>query len=259
MVRKKYSFLAFVALLFIALSGCLKEKEFPFEEPFRASFRYELLNKTNKVPILVKFSSSSRSATSFSWDFGNGQTSTAESVEVLYEEEGIYVVSLTATGKDGSTQTARDSIIISNAFTAVNLRSIDVLAFPQRQPNSNLPYDSTRTPNFNFRITEGANLLYINNPDSTRSSVIRTELPVRISGDRVAPELSFFNNPFTFNPMNRAISIKLMDIQAPPLNELEVASFNINLHDYTALPRPYSSPITLEAGETRIRLNLVWR
>jgi alpha-tubulin suppressor-like RCC1 family protein len=72
-----------------------------------ASFSNNISNLT------VTFSNSSTNATSYSWNFGNGQTSTQTNPVVTYSLPGTYNVCLTATNTCGSVQTCQ-SITVSN-------------------------------------------------------------------------------------------------------------------------------------------------
>jgi PKD repeat protein len=65
-------------------------------------------------PLDVQFNDISTSAsgiTSWSWDFGDGGTSTAQSPLYQYTTEGTYTVSLTVTGTDGSDTETKDGFI----------------------------------------------------------------------------------------------------------------------------------------------------
>lgn len=54
-------------------------------------------------PLEFTFTSNTTYATSFYWDFGDGQSSTLENPVHAYSEEGPYVVSLTVNGFQGTT------------------------------------------------------------------------------------------------------------------------------------------------------------
>jgi PKD repeat protein len=72
-----------------------------------------LVNKVSgTVPLTVNFTNSSTNATSFLWDFGNGQTSTLLNPSITYNSVGIYTVSLT-----GSNSNASNTIIKTNLIT----------------------------------------------------------------------------------------------------------------------------------------------
>jgi PKD repeat protein len=82
--------------LILVIAGC-KKKEEPAEVV--ASFQFAA-SSSNWATI--EFSNFSQNATSYSWDFGDGNTSTEESPSHTYEAAGDYEVTLTATGDEGS-------------------------------------------------------------------------------------------------------------------------------------------------------------
>lgn len=71
--------------------------------------------------LSVSFTNSSRYATSYSWDFGDGSTSTQESPSHTYASAGIYTVILTATNSVGSSSTQQELTVTSGAMTEANL------------------------------------------------------------------------------------------------------------------------------------------
>ena len=60
---------------------------------------------------LISFTNFSISATDYSWDLGNGQTSTEKHPSMTYED-GRYLVTLTCSDKLGVTSTTSDSVVI---------------------------------------------------------------------------------------------------------------------------------------------------
>jgi gliding motility-associated-like protein len=56
-------------------------------------------------PVSVSFADTTFSAVSWSWDFGNGQTSQQSSAVVTYDEPGLYTVKETITNSFGCTET----------------------------------------------------------------------------------------------------------------------------------------------------------
>jgi gliding motility-associated-like protein len=70
-------------------------------------------------PLTVNFTNSSTSATSYSWDFGNGGTSTAATPTTTYTTAGVYTVTLQASNTagcllTGSSDTAQIIITVTN-------------------------------------------------------------------------------------------------------------------------------------------------
>lgn len=82
-----------------------------------ASFAYTVDVETRTV----EFTNNSSNATSYSWDFGDGNTASSENPTHQYAENGIYTVSLTATNENGSTQSVQDVAIGASNPTAEDL------------------------------------------------------------------------------------------------------------------------------------------
>ncbi len=88
-------FLLLLPALFIA-SGCQKyEVGNPLPSTV-AGFNYTATNKSN-APCELTFTNTSLNAAGFSWDFGNGQTSTEANPVVVYDTPGLYTVKLICT------------------------------------------------------------------------------------------------------------------------------------------------------------------
>jgi PKD repeat protein len=68
---------------------------------------------TGAAPLQVTFTNTSTNATSFAWDFGNGQTSTVANASTTYAAAGTYSIRLTATGANGQTNVRTASITVT--------------------------------------------------------------------------------------------------------------------------------------------------
>jgi len=69
---------------------------------------------SGETPLTVAFTDASTGATSWSWNFGDGNTSTAENPSHIYTDAGTYTVSLTVTNSCGSdSYTATDYITVT--------------------------------------------------------------------------------------------------------------------------------------------------
>jgi len=94
------------------MTSCGDDPEVMGENPV-ASFQFEI-DANNS--FLVTFSNFSQNATSYAWDFGDGNTSTEESPSYEYSAEGSYDVVLTATNAEGShTSTKTVNIVDPNS------------------------------------------------------------------------------------------------------------------------------------------------
>jgi hypothetical protein len=81
--------------------------------------RFEVDRIVGRIPLEVSFSDRSvGSITSWSWDFGDGTTSTLQNPTHTYTEEDKYTVSLTVLGPDGS-----DTFTLANPIWAFMNRS----------------------------------------------------------------------------------------------------------------------------------------
>jgi len=113
--------LALFALVLLTVFSCGKDDDAtpnPTPDGLIASFQSEV-SATN--PFEVAFTNfSSDDATGFSWDFGDGETSTEESPTHIYSEGGSFTVVLTATdGTDSKTKEETITITDPNAATSL--------------------------------------------------------------------------------------------------------------------------------------------
>ena len=108
-------------LLSVFLSSCdfgyeLPEaNSIPDETPPSASFDF----KANDADFMqIDFTNLSASATDYSWDFGDGESSTDSDPSHTYASIGTYTVSLTASDKLGVTSTTSKEILIEEPASA---------------------------------------------------------------------------------------------------------------------------------------------
>ncbi len=80
---------------------------------------------TGVWPLTVAFANQTSGATAYIWDFGDGETSTAQDPVHVYYHAGIYTVSLTATGPGGSDTISRNAYItVEKAAATVTLADL---------------------------------------------------------------------------------------------------------------------------------------
>ncbi|WP_167613663.1 PKD domain-containing protein [Maribellus sediminis] len=104
MKRSFYSVLTMLAVVALLFSSCSKDDpEPPVVEMFAE------VDGSNSY--MVNCTTNSTNATSFTWDFGDGETGTGASASHTYELSGEYTITVTATG-DGGTATSSKSVTI---------------------------------------------------------------------------------------------------------------------------------------------------
>lgn len=86
------------------------------------SANFSINNPNSKVdeksPVLL--SNLSSQAVAYHWDFGNGSTSTDKTPAYAYEKCGIYTITLTVTGADGTIKKAQREITSLCIFGGVH-------------------------------------------------------------------------------------------------------------------------------------------
>ncbi|MDX1912292.1 MAG: PKD domain-containing protein [Saprospiraceae bacterium] len=114
----KKSSLFILPLLFVAFFACNKQNLLDQEAAHVLAPQAELvadfsienpLSKVNESePVLL--SNLSQNAVAYHWDFGNGVTSNEKQPAFAYSKCGIFNITLTVTGADGTIKKARKEI-----------------------------------------------------------------------------------------------------------------------------------------------------
>ena len=121
MKKRKFNLISkvmFIMSLFalVTLVSCEDEPE-PVDNPV-ASFQFAI-DATNYLQ--VAFTNYSQNATTYSWAFGDGETSTEENPVHVYAEAGMYTVTLTAANDEGTTANYSLEIEITDPNSALTL------------------------------------------------------------------------------------------------------------------------------------------
>jgi len=95
-MKNNYLYLTLALLIFALISGCRKLEMGTPPSSTAANFSAEIMNQ-GYAPCDVKFTNLSLCATAYSWDFGNGQTSTEVNPVAHYDSPGLYTAKLTCT------------------------------------------------------------------------------------------------------------------------------------------------------------------
>jgi PKD repeat protein len=124
------------------------------------------------APLTVNFTDlSTGSPASWSWDFGDGETSTQQNPSHTYNATGFYTVTLTATNAYGSdVVTKTDYINVTEPSTGVTVTGIN----PETASNGSYSFDATITGS---GFADGASVTFENGsgPAPKASNIIVTE------------------------------------------------------------------------------------
>ncbi|MFP4064682.1 MAG: PKD domain-containing protein [Bacteroidales bacterium] len=104
------------ALSIIAFLPSCEDDEEPIPDDPIASFQFEVSEDNWQT---VAFTNFSQNAETYSWDFGDGNSSTEENPTHDYDEAGEYTVILTATNSVGETDTFSEDVVIEDPFEAL--------------------------------------------------------------------------------------------------------------------------------------------
>ncbi len=114
-----------IGLLLALLLSCQEEEK---PAPLLPLAEFNTSQSDSLANLLIEFENKSTNASSFIWDFGDGQSSTQKSPKHRYEQGGVYTVRLTALNKDGSdvmTRTVRVADVPLADFSFVRFDSLD--------------------------------------------------------------------------------------------------------------------------------------
>jgi PKD repeat protein len=137
-MKKAGVFLSSLLFISFVLTSCQ-----PNEDPPVASFNCD--KTSGNVPLTVNFTSTSQGKiSSFSWDFGDGGTSTDIDASHTYNNAGSYTVQLTVTGPGGSN---------SSSKTITASEQPPVASFSCDKTSGNMPLTVTFTSTSSGNIT----------------------------------------------------------------------------------------------------------
>jgi len=115
-IRQALFFLG--ALAVIAFLPSCEEDDDPIPDDPIASFQYEI---DEEEPLTVVFQNFSQNAETYSWNFGDGNTSAEENPTHTYEDFDTYEVVLTATNSAGVSRSFTEVIQVQDPFVALTL------------------------------------------------------------------------------------------------------------------------------------------
>ncbi len=155
-------------------------------------------------PLIVTFTNNSINAINYSWDFGDGTSSTLASPTHFYTDPGVYNIVLTVTGYNGCTDVRTKQVVVTGpkgSFTYTNINGCNPLQT-------------------NFVATTGANTSFI--WDFSDGSTISTK-------DSVISHI--YTNPGTYLP--KLILVDINGCQVPIVGIDSIRVFGVKANFIT--------------------------
>jgi len=150
------------------------------------------------APLIVDFiDTSANNPTSWSWNFGDSETSAAQHPRHMYESAGTYTVSLTASNSSGSDTTTMIDYISASACPNQAVRVVDLGDFDYIQSAyaSALAGDTITLEIQGVNFTE--DLSFGNNVDVTLSGGNNCEYTERAMGTKIKGSLTIIEGKVT--------------------------------------------------------------
>ncbi len=104
-------------------NACVKNYNYTIEEPAQVIAGFNTDTNTLIVGEEILFNNTSQGATTYAWDFGNGNTSTVDDPTQTYQAPGLYTVSLVSSNENGC-----DDVITQTLSLNVTVGLNDVLS-----------------------------------------------------------------------------------------------------------------------------------
>ncbi len=200
----------------------------------------------SQAPCIITFTNNSQNATSYNWDFGDGETSVEQNPAHTFSNGGNFNVRLTATGANGTNNIVK-SVNILPMPTLCKISGISILGCPITD-GTGTAWDPFSPPDFYFKLESSTGTILIDASSSYYT-------------DNIAFPLAWTINP-TANISNTAFGnifkVHIWDHDSPDADD-DVSSVNFRLSDYTTVDQHYPSKFTITNGSTSVQVTVQWQ
>lgn len=232
--------LSIITLSALLLIGCSKSV-IP-----TAAFSY---TGTKIAPAAITFINNSTNATSYTWAFGDGGTSTESAPAHTYTAAGSYTVTLTAKNGDEVNTSSQTIVIDAKAVVNYNACTINQMYITS--------IDWTTGSGAGWDIGDGPDL-YIEIVNNNNSALLTSSKGSRISNATTSSLPAGWNAGVNVTDANVGYTVYVYDYDAVG-NEL-IASRVLKFADAKSVggvEYPKDVSFTL-AGNTKVQFNLTW-
>jgi len=198
------------------------------------------------APCNVSFTNTSSNATSYSWDFGDGTTSTSANPSKTYTTGGAFSVILTATNAAGNNQITK-IVNVAAPPTKVKITKVTITNMPFVDGNGS-SWDFSSGPDVFFNIIDQASTVLVNGTSSRINDVTASMLPLSWN----------FTTPFEITDFNVSRFIDVWDFDTPDADD-NIGYVGFVMNNYTSGSNPYPTSVTQTQNGITVKLDLVWQ
>jgi len=199
-----------------------------------------------QAPCTVTFNDASSGATSWNWDFGDGQSSTLQNPSHTYTTGGSFNVQLTVSGSTGSNSITK-SVSITSPPTVCKISAISIVSCPLVD-GGGTGWDNFSAPDFYVNLETSSGVVLLNGSGSYNTD--NQNFPQTWN---VNPTYNISNTNW-----NTTYKVHIWEHDSPDPDD-NVSSCNFVLNNYTTITNPYPTQITLTSGSTQIKLTVSWQ
>lgn len=200
----------------------------------------------SQAPCIITFTNNSQNATTYNWDFGDGQTSDVQNPTHTFSNGGNFNVRLTASGPNGTNDIVK-SVNILPAPTICKIVGISILSCPLTD-GSGIDWDPFSSPDFYFNLESSTGEILIDNSSNYYT-------------DNITFPLAWTFNPAT-NISKTAFGIlhkvHILEHDNPDADD-DVSSVSFRLSSYTTVNQHYPSKFTITYGSTQVQVTVQWQ
>jgi hypothetical protein len=218
-----------------------------------ADFTFSLSG--TRAPSIITFTNTSQNGLSYSWDFGNGQTSTQQNPAPTFAAGGTFSVTLTVTGQGNLINKMSKIITVLPAYTKVGISGVSILNYPATKTDGSNwdPLINGIFPDVYFKIIDAVNgtILYTFDTKNRKEDLRIVDLPFSFT----APTGSLY---YLHSNLNIGINVNIYDFDSITSDEfMGLSSFNFR--DYVTTTNPYPTTVTVTNAATSLKLTLNWQ
>ncbi len=199
-----------------------------------------------QAPCIVSFTDASTGATSWNWDFGDGQTSTQQNPTHTFTNGVSFNVQLTVSGPTGS-NSINKSVSILAPPTVCKISNISILTCPLTDVGGT-SWDGFSAPDFYVNLETNTGTVLLDGSGSYNSDI--STFP---QSWNVSPTYNISNTNW-----NTTYRIHIWEHDSPDPDD-DVSFCNFTLNNYTTVGNHYPTQFTITNGATQIKLTVQWQ